>query len=244
MKVLRAHYGDDGMPAIIQVRIEAVETSVVTDELRKRCRYLAHLPARTDVTLVESELETSGLVPASGLESFLPALKQRRQKRRERARREDRALERGSRRTEPTQPYVAPDGPLVTQEFTTWVSDMPALPSSDKPTTDAAADGPRTVWNTRARPPAVLPLRVSQVHDENDGYSDERELDDRWDAFAAAATQARERAEADRLERAVTASGGAATAAASSPAPASGRKGKKNRIVLSLGGGGGPGTRR
>ncbi|MDC6684504.1 hypothetical protein N4Q63_25875, partial [Leclercia adecarboxylata] len=61
----------------------------MNDDLRKRCRYLGHLPSGCDITFVESDL--SSVMPASALAPYVQALKKRSGKRRDKARKDDKA---------------------------------------------------------------------------------------------------------------------------------------------------------
>jgi len=69
--------------------VESYTESSVDDDLRKRCKYLAHLPDGADVTFVEADLEN--VVGREGLQPFEAALKSRRLKRQEKMKRDDRA---------------------------------------------------------------------------------------------------------------------------------------------------------
>jgi len=76
-------------PPDISLQVEAyVETSVDAD-LRKRCKYLAHLPEGSDVVFIEADLEP--IVGKEALQPFEVALRLRRNKRSEKERKEERA---------------------------------------------------------------------------------------------------------------------------------------------------------
>ncbi|GAA6052490.1 hypothetical protein JCM3770_003791 [Rhodotorula araucariae] len=93
IRILKAHYGTyAAMPDELLVPIEGADEGSMNGELRRRCKWLAHLPLASDVVFVEADL--GGLVARKALEPFQTALKQRRTKRRDRARKEDRAKQR------------------------------------------------------------------------------------------------------------------------------------------------------
>ncbi|KAG5461009.1 MAG: hypothetical protein BJ554DRAFT_6871 [Olpidium bornovanus] len=69
IRVLKQEYGDyDEFPETITVRVVGVEESTLTEELRKRCRYLSHLPLSCDVTFVE--VDWQGLVGEETMKMF------------------------------------------------------------------------------------------------------------------------------------------------------------------------------
>jgi predicted phage gp36 major capsid-like protein len=61
----------------------------VDEDLRKRCRYLAHLPEAADVTFVEADLES--VVGKDSVSPFDAALKSRRSRRIKKDKKDDRA---------------------------------------------------------------------------------------------------------------------------------------------------------
>lgn len=90
IKILKTHFESyANFPESIRVRIEGVEEGSMNDDLRKRCRYLSHLPSGCDITFVESDL--SSVIPHAALAPYAQALKKRSSKRKDRARKEDRA---------------------------------------------------------------------------------------------------------------------------------------------------------
>lgn len=90
IKILKASFGTyENFPSTISVTVEGHEEGSMNEELRRRCRYLSHLPTGSDIVFLETDL--SSIVSSRTLESFSPALKLRRQKRRDKGRREDKA---------------------------------------------------------------------------------------------------------------------------------------------------------
>ncbi|KAF8973496.1 hypothetical protein BDZ97DRAFT_1900339 [Flammula alnicola] len=97
IRILLSHYHSyASFPDNITVRVESVAEGTVNDDLRKRCKYLAHMPEGADVVFVEADLE--GVVGAEGLKNFEGPLKMRTAKRKEKGRKEDRARVRAEER--------------------------------------------------------------------------------------------------------------------------------------------------
>jgi len=97
IRILVAHFnGYASFPDSILVRVEGTSESTVNDDLRKRCKYLSHLPEGTDVIFIEADLE--GVVGVEGLKNFEGPLKTRANKRKEKARKDDRAKARAEER--------------------------------------------------------------------------------------------------------------------------------------------------
>jgi len=102
-------------PSSITFPTTGYDSATVTEDLRKRVKYLSHLPVGTEVVFVEADL--SGIVSKEVLAQFEQPLKARRDKRRKRVRREDRdkrRAEQAERAKHPTEPsYIVPSA-LVT----------------------------------------------------------------------------------------------------------------------------------
>ena len=73
-----------------------VRPKVFDDDLRKRCKYLGHLPEGANVVFVEADLQS--VVSDEGLKGFEQALRIRRSKRREKARKDEKARIRAEER--------------------------------------------------------------------------------------------------------------------------------------------------
>jgi hypothetical protein len=90
IRVLSAHFGAyPAFPDSITLRVEAASEGSVDTDLRRRCKYLSHIPESADVVFVEADLK--GVVGAEGLRTFEGAIKTRRARRREKGRRDERA---------------------------------------------------------------------------------------------------------------------------------------------------------
>ncbi|KAF7967129.1 hypothetical protein HWV62_35726 [Athelia sp. TMB] len=90
IKILFSHFSNyASFPDAITVRVESFAESTVNEDLRKRCKYLAHLPEGADVVFVEADLES--VVGAEGLRSFEAPLRMRKARRKEKGKKDDRA---------------------------------------------------------------------------------------------------------------------------------------------------------
>lgn len=69
IKVMKHEFGSyERFPEHIYVEVVGVEESTLTEDLRKRCKYLSHLPLSCDVTFVETDLK--GVVSEATLNVF------------------------------------------------------------------------------------------------------------------------------------------------------------------------------
>lgn len=109
IKIMHSQFGSYArFPRDIAVKVQGAEEGSMNEDLRKRCKYLTHLPKGTDVVFIEIDWElmassnrstgtpeapefSQPLVAKSTLKSYEQILKARRNKRRDRERREDRA---------------------------------------------------------------------------------------------------------------------------------------------------------
>lgn len=90
IRILLSHFGSyANFPRDIEVKVEARNEGSVDEELRKRYRYLAHLPEAADVTFVEADLEP--VVGKDAVAPFDAALKNRRTRRQRKDKKDDRA---------------------------------------------------------------------------------------------------------------------------------------------------------
>lgn len=101
IKVLLSVFGSySAFPRDLRLKVQGADEGSMNDELKRRCKYLGHLPKGTDVVFVEVDWEAmthplgedeEPLVKKSVLKPYEQALKQRKTKRKDRERREDRA---------------------------------------------------------------------------------------------------------------------------------------------------------
>jgi hypothetical protein len=97
IKILLSHFHSySSFPDTITIRVESFSESTVNDDLRKRCKYLGHIPEGADVVFIEADLE--GVVGVEGLKNFEGALKMRTSRRKEKGRKDDRARARAEER--------------------------------------------------------------------------------------------------------------------------------------------------
>jgi hypothetical protein len=90
IRVLHSHFDDyAAFPNRITVRVEAATASTVNDDLRKRCKYLGHMPEGADVVFVEADLVD--VVGQQGVQAFDGALKSRRARRKDKDRKDNNA---------------------------------------------------------------------------------------------------------------------------------------------------------
>lgn len=217
IKILLSHFSHyAAFPDSITVRVESFAESTVNEDLRKRCKYLAHLPEGADVVFVETDLES--VVGQDGLKSFERALSMRRSRRDLKNRKDDKARVRAEERDKEklvtswnemtrshVDAYIPPS--VLSQPLTpVEVESLPEHPVEQRPTPQGAS-GNRSFASaaqTRATP-GQRPARRNV----------ERDVDDEWDLDAAF----------HELEARSTRGGGG--------------KRKTNRMVVLGGGGGG-----
>ena len=95
-------------PQQIEFRILEIEYITMTPELRKRFKFLQHVPVNTCVQLIEVELKAP-MIPDEVLKYFAPQLNQRKRRRSERIRlekRRERLQADAERRHQPQRPKV------------------------------------------------------------------------------------------------------------------------------------------
>lgn len=141
IKILLSRFGSySSFPDSISVRVEACSEGTVNDDLRKRCKYLAHLPDGADVVFIEADV--LGVVGAEGMRNFENALKTRSLRRKEKERKEDKAKARADEREREKQRV---HGPLTSSAA------VPILPS-DVPVEDVSEPFSSTI----SQPPPVI----------------------------------------------------------------------------------------
>lgn len=96
IRMLLAHFGSYNLfPSNMTFETTGYDPGTINDDLRKRCKYLSHLPLGSEVVFVETNL--ADLVSSTILTQFEQPLKARRQKRRDKVRKEDRAKQKWER---------------------------------------------------------------------------------------------------------------------------------------------------
>ena len=192
IRILRTAFGDySTFPSTILPRVERVTMGhVIDDDLRKRAKYLAHLPYGCEVSFVECDWTDT--VPAEILENFKTEIQRRRKRNHEKDTREEKdrmkaereedekryaALRRkrptsieGNFRPEDFQPLIGSDGTEVGgEEGESGMGSTSPMMVPRKPNGSAFASlaspstSPsehRTVWGTTAVAPASPVMRA------------------------------------------------------------------------------------
>lgn len=189
IKILLSHFNSyPAFPDNITVRVEARSEGTVNDDLRKRWKYLAHLPEGTDVVFIEADLE--GVVGAEGLVNFEGALKQRRARRKEKGKKDDKAKAKaeerekeklaqtfGTRDNFPSQVRFEP--PVSLADFPCGPEDS-AMPSPPvNPPTPSGAWGNRS-FASLLHSPATSNPRPRQQDPPLTNETDEYDFDVAW----------------------------------------------------------------
>lgn len=200
VKVLLAHYGAYArFPDTLQVAIQHAEEGTMDETLRRKCKYIAHLPMSSDVTFLEIDwartaacfAATQGTVDWKPFEGML---KQRWKRHHEKDTREERARAKAekqsaasARATDAGPAWPAPDAALSFRESAMVGAEMyfPRHPGADEealaqnvPLPSVPAPKPatqKTVWGTPAAPSAA-----------GDAGGDTRHMDDAWKALEQA----------------------------------------------------------
>ncbi|UKZ73299.1 hypothetical protein TrVFT333_000942 [Trichoderma virens FT-333] len=169
IRILKTKYGSfSEFPSTLLPRVEHISTGhVVDDALRKRAKYLGHLPYGCVISFLECDW--TDIVPAETLESFASDIERRRKRNREKAAQEERErlqserLEAaalrdltGSRR--PHSPPVEDDSPpfMDMSEFQPLAAPSgttppdPRLGFSTLASMSTSPSAQRTVWGTPA----------------------------------------------------------------------------------------------
>ena len=206
IRILKAAFGDySSFPTTILPRVERVSTGhIVDDELRRRAKYLAHLPHGCEVGFLECNW--TDIVGPEVLEVFAAEIERRRKRNREKEFREEKERMRAekeeddkrwaaARRRRPTPshdvisesdfqplPDTAAMDFAATSSSPPWASTRPqggsGFASLASPSTSPAAS--KTVWGTRMIVPVSPEMpAVPDEHEppENDGWLQDWEQD-------------------------------------------------------------------
>ncbi|KAJ6443412.1 RING-15 protein [Purpureocillium lavendulum] len=239
IRILKTKYGAfSNFPSTLLPRIEHISTGhVVDDALRKRAKYLGHLPRGCVISFLECDW--TDIVPAETLASFDGEIERRRKRNRDKAAQEERERQQAERieaadlrRTLGTRRTIEPEEESVTKldisEFQPLSAQSGTTPPDPRPGFDTLASmstspsTQRTVWGTRAlaASPELEPTRPN--------------VDDGWlkdDDLLGTAELAMQLEAIDAVEQSTAAA--AATVGAGAGA-ASGKKGKKKKQKITL----------
>lgn len=194
IRILKTKFGSfSSFPSTLLPRVEHISTGhVVDDALRKRAKYLGHLPHGCVVSFLECDW--TDIIPAETLESFSNDLERRRKRNRDKAMQEERErlqaerleaaalrLSTGSRRIlEPEEEDTAPRMDL--SEFQPLNGHSGATPPDPRPGFETLADmstspsAQRTIWGTRILQSSPELDAAQPVRSSNDGWLKDDEL--------------------------------------------------------------------
>jgi hypothetical protein len=204
IRILKAAFGNfASFPSTILPRVERVSTGhVVDDELRRRTKYLAHLPYGCEVGFLECDW-TDTVAPEI-LERFKPEIERRRQKHTEKESKEEKARLRAEKAEYAEFASARRRRPSMTERFS--ADDFQPLASGSMSDAQPAVDGdnastsppwpsrrgdgfaslaspstspsaPRTVWGTAMIAGASPVLAPQEHHDGDDGWLQDWEKD-------------------------------------------------------------------
>jgi hypothetical protein len=146
IKILLAYYKSyTAFPDYINVKPEGADEGSMNEDLRKRCKYLAHLQIGTNVVFVEADLEET--LGKEAVAAFEAPLKRRRDRKRDKAKKEDRAKVRWEAQERERLPFGAQfnPGPPPPQTATKMGSlDEEFLLALERSTADGLAVSPVT----------------------------------------------------------------------------------------------------
>ncbi|KAI0170889.1 RING-15 protein [Pestalotiopsis sp. NC0098] len=183
IRILKAKFGDySNFPSTLLPRVEHVSTGhVVDDVLRKRTKYLAHLPQGCVVNFLECDW--TDIVPAEILDTFATELEKRRKSHRDKDAQEERervqaerieaaSIGRSTRHhfeSNHVEPYD-PTPALSSDDFQPLASTTPPNPRPGFEQLAEMSTSPstsKTVWGTRAiaASPDLGPVPESSGHD-------------------------------------------------------------------------------
>ncbi|KAJ7045028.1 hypothetical protein C8F04DRAFT_1067458 [Mycena alexandri] len=185
IKILLSHFSTyPAFPDAITIRVDAFGEGTVNDDLRKRCKYLAHMPDGADVVFVEADLADVVGGVEGGLKNFEGALKMRAARRKEKGRKDERARARAEEREREKDREVF----KVEASATTWrfTGESPVLDEVIVPAQEAPEGTPSGVWGARSFAAALHSAPTTSQGRSNQAASRrEQEEEDEWDVEAA-----------------------------------------------------------
>jgi hypothetical protein len=240
IRILKAAFGSfASFPSTLLPRVERVSTGhIMDDDLRKRTKYLAHLPHGCEVGFLECNW--TDVVGPEILEKFREEIERRRKRNRDKETKEEKDRLRAER-IEDNERWAAVrrKRPSITKDAISGDDFQPLAPSSldasgaSPPWTSrqgssfaslaspsTSPDAPRTVWGTTLIP-STSPDLTATRHSENDG--DDGWLHD-WEKELLA--------ENDLIAQVQAASMNGEGSSSSMPMPNGGKKKKAKKITL------------
>lgn len=115
-KILLSHYKSyAALPDVIHVVPEGADEGSMNEELRKRCKYLTHLQLCTNVVFLEADLEQT--LGHDAVAAYETPLKRRRDRKKEKTKKEDRAKTRWEAQERLKAPhFVPPTSPTLASQ--------------------------------------------------------------------------------------------------------------------------------
>ncbi|WFD43798.1 Delta(24(24(1)))-sterol reductase [Malassezia psittaci] len=206
VKVLLGHYGGYvRFPDTLQIAIQHAEEGTMDDALRRKCKYIAHLPMASDVTFVEVdwprtlELFSEWQDPIA-YAAFQPMLHQRQVRHREKQHREDRARLRAEKQSKDAKgdrshevernhdPEWSMNPSMSFAESALIGAEMyfPRHPGADEEEHSMAPDVPQpsaqSVSTTSAQR-TVWGTAAAPTTANNKQSNETQQIDDAWNAF-------------------------------------------------------------
>jgi len=188
IKILLSYFKSyPAFPDDIAVRVEARSEGTVNDDLRKRWKYLAHLPEGADVVFIEADLE--GVVGTEGLAGFEGALKQRRARRKEKGKKDDKAKAKAEEREKERLAQTFDQDAFTSSvrlESPVSLADFPCGPEdSATPSPPLNAPTPSGAWGNRSfasllRSPVTSDPRPMQQQPPRTNETEEYDIDAAW----------------------------------------------------------------
>lgn len=183
IRILKHEFGDyEQFPHQLQVKATSVQESTLTEDLRKKCKYLGHLPLACDVTFLE--INVKDIVSPETVALFQQELSARVKKRKDKERREDQKRKQAEtkqklqvvkeqeneRKMLETDPFFSMYRPAYTEEeseeqLNQALSESSSMMSEPIVPSAAVSGGPRTVWGTKQVTPREEELMMNEVHD-------------------------------------------------------------------------------
>ncbi|KAJ7837391.1 hypothetical protein B0H14DRAFT_3870472 [Mycena olivaceomarginata] len=182
IKILLAHFSAyPAFPDAITLRVDALSEGTVNDDLRKRCKYLAHMPDGADVVFVEADL--GGVVGGAGLRSFEGALKMRAARRKEKVRKDERARVRAEERErESRDAFSAPAAAAATWRF---AGEAPVVGEEIMPAQAVPPEAAGGAWGARSFAAALHSTAATTSGGQPAARRPPAEEEDEWDMDAA-----------------------------------------------------------
>ncbi|KAL9546329.1 hypothetical protein MBANPS3_006716 [Mucor bainieri] len=186
IRILKHEFGEyDQFPRQLQVQATSVQESTLTEDLRKKCKYLGHLPLACDVTFME--INVREIVSPETIQVYNQELVARVKKRKDKERKEDQRRKQAEskqklmvvkeqeaeRQMLENDPFFSMYRPAMTAEeseeqlsqalsesaASSAPEEEPVVPSAH------AGGGQRTVWGTRQVMSREEELMMNQTHD-------------------------------------------------------------------------------